>query len=112
MSITKLKWAYRLLRSKHFVLLTDKAACIDLEGASPESLVDHQALLSQQSELRLFQSSLGRLLVEHRQAVDKKLGKVKSRGNHAKTNTPKRQLSKMSTTRKETVKVQPKAKQR
>lgn len=66
----KIQWARRLVRSKYFVVLTDKGAAIGLDGVDPFSLDDTVAIKAQQQEIRKFHRELTRVIKEHDQAID------------------------------------------
>lgn len=70
----KARWAGKLLRSKHFVVLTDKESVICLQGASPDDINDYVALAAQAGELQDFSDKLKLLIKDHDRAVRKMKG--------------------------------------
>lgn len=99
MILEKLKWAYRLLRSRTFLVLTDKASVVSIP------LVDIQAhesvflLSAQTASLQEFKSRLEDLINEHEEAiqllayrkgVSKASSAKKSNGTKVRRSTKKR----------------------
>lgn len=70
----KIRWASKLLKSKMFVILTEKESCIAIDGADPFSFTDALALAAQAAELEMFHESLGNLVKDHRNALAKLSG--------------------------------------
>lgn len=84
----KLKWAKRLLRAKYFVVLTNDAAIIALDGADPDKLDDFLVLRAQTSELIEFHTELGALIERHQAAVEKKLEATREKLPTARAKKP------------------------
>lgn len=72
--LQQLKWAKNILRSKAFVVLTDKAGFIYLDAIDPESITDQNVLLAQQAEVTLFLEKLTDFAKLHDVAVEKLSG--------------------------------------
>lgn len=69
----KARWASKIMRSKYFVVLTDKEAGMYLEGANPEDMNDQIALAAQVTELKDFSDRLKTLITDHN-VILRKLG--------------------------------------
>lgn len=69
MGIEKLKWALRLLRSRTYVLLTDKEAVVSIPLADIDSFENQFLLSAQTASLQEFRSRLEDLIGEHEQAI-------------------------------------------
>lgn len=60
-----IKWANKVVRAKHFVVLTDKESALALDGVDPKSFNDMLALQSQAASLRAFKADLEELIKAH-----------------------------------------------
>lgn len=69
MSIRGIKWGWRVFRSKTFIVLTDKEACINIPLEDPENIDDLMVLLSQQASLNMFKDKLEKVSDDHEEAV-------------------------------------------
>lgn len=67
---TKLRWAWKLLRSKYFVILTDKESVIAMSGYDPKKFNDFLAVSAQTAAIDGFLESLKRLRKDHEKIVD------------------------------------------
>lgn len=74
MRSVKARWATKLLRSKHFVVMTDKESVICFQGVDPNSFDDLLALMAQSSELQMFNDKLKELIRRHDKAIKKLKG--------------------------------------
>jgi hypothetical protein len=70
----KLKWALKILKSRYFVVMTDKESAIMFRGLDPTSFEDVLALTAQGNDLERFIFELNRLAVAHRQQARKLMG--------------------------------------
>lgn len=70
----KLKWAYKVLKSKYFVVLTDKESAIMFHGIDPTSFEDVLALDAQTNDLQRFIYELNKLALSHRKQLRKLMG--------------------------------------
>lgn len=87
----KAKWAGKLLRSKHFVVLTDKESVVCLRGVNPDNINDFVVLTAQAAELEAFAEGLKDLIAKHDVAVRKLSGlKPRSKSVPKKNTTIKR----------------------
>lgn len=71
-----LKWANRILRSKNFVVLTDKESVIYLDGIDPDSMSDLITLTAQASSLQVFTDRLQQLQKRHEKKIIELSGSV------------------------------------
>lgn len=69
MFLKKLEWAYRLLRSRTYVVLTDKSAVVNIPLAKVDSFENSLLLAGQASSLATFKDKLEDLISEHEQAI-------------------------------------------
>lgn len=69
--MVKIKWARKLLKAKMFVIMTEKESAIAVDGADPYSFTDAVALAAQSAELEMFHESLGKLIADHKDALNK-----------------------------------------
>lgn len=67
--VLNVKWANKVLKSKNFVVLTDKESMIALKGVDPDSLDDIFILQSQQAAINQFIDSLENLRKRHERRV-------------------------------------------
>lgn len=67
--LQKLLWAIRVLRSKSYIVLTDKEAVISLKIRPPETLEDVVVLESQLHCIKAFQSDLDELAKQFKTEV-------------------------------------------
>jgi hypothetical protein len=74
MKQVKARWAAKLLRSKHFVVLTDKESVICLQGADPDNIEDFVILAAQTAELQDFSDKLKLLIKDHDRAIRRMKG--------------------------------------
>lgn len=65
----KLKWAYRLLRSRTYVILTDKSSVVSIPLVNIEAMENQFLLAGQTASLQEFRSRLEDLIGEHEQAI-------------------------------------------
>lgn len=79
----RLVWAAKLLKSKFFVVMTERESIIALDGAKPESFSDLLALIAQTAELRMFHKNVGELIEAHDEAIDK-FNEVQNAPTHSK----------------------------
>lgn len=70
----KAKWATKLMKSKHFVLLTDKESVICFQNVDPTKFSDIVMLEAQRAELANFSEKLDELILRHRAAIRKLSG--------------------------------------
>lgn len=66
----KIKLVWGLLRSKTYVVITDKVSVISLRMRNPKAFKSQMALLLQTAALQDFHEKLGELIEEHNQAVE------------------------------------------
>lgn len=69
MLFDKLKWAYRLLFTRTFVILTDKSAAVSIPIVDPNAFESILLLTAQTHALMEFKSRLEDLIGEHEEAV-------------------------------------------
>lgn len=103
----KIKWAIKLLKSKMFVVLTDKEAAIAIDGADPYSLTDAITLAAQASELQMFNESIKELIDKHEAALtqlskvidgnDKKATSVKGKNNSKQASSQSKRTGQVQT---------------
>ena len=86
----KVRWAKKLLHAKYFVVLTDKESAIAIDGADPDSFVDHLALESQAAEVQMFYEKIAELVKTHNKALAKFQGSKNVTTNRKKAVTKKR----------------------
>jgi hypothetical protein len=70
MNLEKLKWMWRLLNSKTYLVLTDKASIVNIPLTRIDSFKNRFLLSAQTSALQEVYSRLGDLIREHEQAVE------------------------------------------
>lgn len=90
----KAKWAAKLMRSKHFVVLTDKESVICIKGVNPNDITDFVTLAAQTAELQNFSISLQQLIKDHDVAIRKLSGIKEKRAK--KKNTPTKRGKKIN----------------
>lgn len=66
--VEKLKWAYKLLRSRSYVILTDKEAMVSIPLMDIEKFESQFLLGAQTASLLEFQTRLGDTIREHEEA--------------------------------------------
>lgn len=66
----RLKWAFRLMRSKTYVVLTDKSSVVNIPITSLDSFENTLLLAAQTASLQEFASRLEDLISEHEQAIE------------------------------------------
>jgi hypothetical protein len=88
--LVRVRWAWRLLRAKYFVVLTDKASCFMLDVADPSLESDKLALHAQTAELQMFKNALDEAIKQHQEAVDNLTGGVHVRVSRTKKTNAKR----------------------
>lgn len=59
------------MRAKYFMVLTDKASALMLEGVDPKTIRDQVMLEHQMTELILFREALEDTIKEHQRAIKK-----------------------------------------
>lgn len=69
--LNKLKWAYRLLFSRHYVIMLDEEAVICFNGIRPDHMEDQLELVQQTSSLLMFRDKLDDLILRHDKAIEK-----------------------------------------
>lgn len=67
--LTRLKWALKVLKAKHFLLLTDKESIISLSGVDPRNLNDELKLQQQSLEIENFLELLQDFQAEHEKRI-------------------------------------------
>lgn len=95
-----IQWAYKILRSTSFIVLTDKEATINIKGINPDKMKDIFVLMSQQSYLAQFKDRLEELIKAHDAAVSKVTGEQ----NVANKRTTAKKSTKSTTKSKAKVK--------
>lgn len=70
------KWANKVLRAKHFVVLTDTESYIAMEGMDPNSMDDMLVLQAQQASIDQFMDALKTLNDQHKKRIQRLGGKV------------------------------------
>ena len=87
----KAKWAGKLLRSKHFVVITDTEATILAEHTNAANFDDLLSASAQLASLRKFHIALGHAVKDFEVGMNKKFGleKPKTLGKNAKKITVK-----------------------
>lgn len=96
----KLKWANKLLRSRYFVVLTDRESAIALDGVNPDKINDLLALTAQSSALMSFQERLGQLIKDHDKAATKLANKLTGEPRVSKRKTKAPTARRKSTAKK------------
>lgn len=84
MFLRKLTWAYRLLRSRTYVLLTDKAAVVNIPLADVNTFENSMLLAGQAASIAEFMRRLEDLKGEHEQAI----ALIAHRQRHSRKSTP------------------------
>lgn len=74
-NLVRLRWAYRILRAKYFVVSTDKASVLVLDAVDPHRESNRLSLEAQSQELTMFLESLTKFIKDHEKAVKKILGR-------------------------------------
>lgn len=63
-------WARRIMKAKHFVVLTDKESIIYFRGLDPKNFDDVLMLSAQKAELNDFRHRLDKLIKDHEEAEE------------------------------------------
>lgn len=66
----KLKWMYRIARSKSFVILTDGGSVINLPLANPKDITSGLVLTAQAASLAEFERRLSDFRKAHEDAIE------------------------------------------
>jgi hypothetical protein len=68
MNISKLQWIGKLLRTKNYVVLTDRSAVIRIAPTDRSNVL---LLASQQAQLVLYHEKLGELIGQYSKMIDR-----------------------------------------
>lgn len=86
----KLKWAYRLLRTNTYVVLTDKESAVNIPLSSLDSFDNVFLLNAQQASLKEFRDRIEDVIHEHEEAVRLLSGRSVKRFGKSKVETTKK----------------------
>lgn len=67
--ITKLRWAYRLFKSKNFIVLLDEAGVMSIDVVDPHDIDDLIPLLAQKGAVEDLMEGLETLGKQHTDAI-------------------------------------------
>lgn len=67
--LPNVKWANKVLKARHFIVLTDKESVIAIDGMDPNSMNDLLALQAQAASIKDFQDMLNELQQRHKVRV-------------------------------------------
>jgi len=101
--LRKLRWAFKLLRSTHYVVLTDQEAVINFDGEDPASFDNAMLLAQQASALSMFATELDRVSKQHDDVLEQLIGRSKVNEAYARTKKTRAK----TTVRKNTIKQTP-----
>lgn len=83
MTKNQIKWAFKILRTKTFIILTDTEAVVQVPLHEVETMQSKFLLIAQQSSLKEFNRRLEEVIKEHEQAITL----LKHREKYAKKGT-------------------------
>lgn len=69
MTLNNFKWAFKVLRTKTFIILTDREAIVQVPMHGLEAMDNQFMLIAQQSSLKEFNNRLEEVISEHEQAL-------------------------------------------
>lgn len=104
MFLKKLEWAFRLMRSRTYVLLTDKAAVVNVPLADVNTFENSLLLAGQAASLAEFIRRLEELKSEHEDAIQLIAHRQRHSNSGAPSNAPRRNSTSRAKTSKTTKK--------